>query len=299
MDENQDFIEAMNNWGLSVNARINFNNFINAIDNNEGLVEAIQKVYSVIDDIVLEKEVSQFKVQLDVGTEFYRARIINPADDNNLEKGIGRTRDGKFTGYDDRNSREPILGISGEGRNNLKGASYLYVASNPETACMEIKSQFGDLISLATFELLKPLCIIDFAAEKIFQRKDTDIYGMSLGVFFSQLMLRFTEPVRGENAYRATQIISDYLRKTGIDGIKYRSFLSPGGYNYTIFNSHPTKIKYCQSKVLIHKQANHSFWDFNEETEIMSNREGKLLVYDKDLAEKHRKHLLQRFKIKE
>ncbi|NBH86677.1 RES domain-containing protein [bacterium C-53] len=37
-------------------------------------------------------------------------------------------------------------------------------------------------------------------------------------------MLRFFEPVRGENAYRATQIISDYLRKTGVDGIKYRSF---------------------------------------------------------------------------
>ena len=46
-------------------------------------------------------------------------------------------------GYDDINSREPILGIGSEGRNNIAGASYLYIASNPETACMEIKSQFG------------------------------------------------------------------------------------------------------------------------------------------------------------
>lgn len=37
-------------------------------------------------------------------------------------------------------------------------------------------------------------------------------------------MLRFFEPVRGEHVYRVTQIISDYLRKTGVDGIKYRSF---------------------------------------------------------------------------
>ena len=36
-------------------------------------------------------------------------------------------------------------------------------------------------------------------------------------------MLRFFEPVRGEHVYRTTQIISDYLRNTGVDGIKYRS----------------------------------------------------------------------------
>ncbi len=135
--------------------------------------------------------ISQFKKCLEVGKEYYRTRIINPEDDDN-EKGIGITLDNKFKGYDDMNSREPILGIGSEGRNSIVGSSYLYIASNPETACVEIKSQ---------------------------------------------LMLRFTQPVRGENAYRATQIIADYLRKTGIDGIKYKSFLTPEGANYTIFNS--------------------------------------------------------------
>ena len=98
-------------------------------------------------------------------------------------------------------------------------------------------------------------------------------------------MLRFFELVRGENAYRATQIISDYLRKTGVDGIKYRSFLSPGGCNFTIFNSRPSYIKFCDSGVLIHKQANHSFWDFKNDTEIMSNRDAKLLVYKQNIAD--------------
>jgi len=296
MDEMQKIKDDMNNLGWSVNARNNFNRFIDAIDTDDGLIAAVQEMYSLIDDMVLEKEAAQFKSYLDVGTEFYRARIIKPEDDGNFEKGIGKTSDGKLLGYDDVNSREPILGIGSEGRNNIAGASYLYVASEPEVACMEIKSQFGDLISLAKFELVRPFNIIDFAAEKTFQRKDTEFYGMSMGVFFSQLMLRFTQPVRGENEYRATQIISDYLRKTGIDGIKYRSFLTPRGFNYTFFNSHPKAIRFCGSKVLLHKQANHSFWDFNDETEIMSNREGKLLIYDKDIAEKHKKHLMQRFK---
>lgn len=296
MDDNlQDFRDSINAWGWSINARKRFNEFIDAIKTEQGLTEQIQRIQSIIDDIVLNKELSQFKKCLEVGTEYYRARIINPEDDGDLGKGLGKTSDDKFTGYNDINSREPILGMGSEGRNNIVGTSYLYIASNPETACMEIKSQFGDLISLAKFRVLKPLYVIDFESEKTFQRKDTEFYEMSMGVFFSQLMFRFTQPVRGENAYRATQIIADYLRKTGIDGIKYKSFLTPGGANYTIFNCHPSAIKFCESRVLIHKQANHSFWDFNNEIEIMSNKDGKMLIYDKTIADEHKKHLLQRF----
>ena len=166
MDDNlQDFKESMNAWGWSVNARNNFNKFMDAIETEQGLIEQIQRIQSIIDDIVLNKEISQFKKCLEVGTEYYRARIINPEDDDDLKKGIGKTQDNKFMGYDDINSREPILGIGSEGRNNIAGASYLYIASNPETACMEIKSQFGDLISLAKFKVLKPLYIIDFESE--------------------------------------------------------------------------------------------------------------------------------------
>ena len=109
MDEKQEFIETMNSWGWSVNARNNFNKFIDAIHSKDGLITEVQKIYSIIDDIVLEKEAAQFKVHLDTGTEYYRARIINPEDDSDLEKGIGKTLDGKFLGYNDVNSREGII----------------------------------------------------------------------------------------------------------------------------------------------------------------------------------------------
>ena len=87
------------------------------------------------------------------------------------------------------------------------------------------------------------------------------------------------------------------MRKTGIDGIKYKSFLTTGGANYTIFNCHPSAIEFCESKVLLHKQANHSFWDFNNETEIMSNKEEEMMAYDKTIANDLKKHLSKRFKI--
>ena len=296
MSDEQDFIETMDAWGFSVNARIAFDKFIKDLNTEKGVTDEVQKIFTIIDDIVLGKEKEQFIKELEEGEKYYRARIIHAEDDGELEKGIGITKDGKFSGFNDVNSREPLIGISGEGRNNISGASYLYLASNPETACMEIKSQFSDLISLAEFELTEAMKVVNFAAEKTFQRSDTKFHGVSLSTLFSMLMLRYTHPVRKENEYRITQVISDYLRKTGIDGIAYKSFLVPGGINYTIFNSYPKRIRFCGSKVLIHKQANHSFWDFNEECEIMSNRSGKLMEWNQDIAEENKKHLATRFK---
>lgn len=233
------------------------------------------------------------------GEMYYRARIINLEhyhSSKSEETGIGITKDGQLLGYNEFNSREPVLGISGEGRNNIAGASYLYVASDERTACMKVKSQFGDLISLATFKVVEPLKIIDFASDKTFKSKESNDRNMSMVVFFTLLMSSYCTPLKNENQYRATQVISDYLRKTGIDGIAYQSFLSPGGINYTIFNSHPGKIKFLESKILLHKQANHSFWDFNKKTEVMSNKNGYLLEYNKDIVQKHMEDFRRSFK---
>lgn len=295
MDAEQTFVEDMETWRRSVNARIAFNKFIKDINTRKDVTDEVQKIFTIVDDIVLGKEKEQFIKELEQGEKFYRARIIHAEDDRELEKGIGITKNGKFLGFNDANSREPLIGISGEGRNNISGVSYLYLASNAETACMEIKSQFADLISLAEFQLAETMKVINFASEKIFQKSDAIFYGMSLGTLFSMLMFRYTQPVRKENEYRITQVISDYLRKTGIDGIAYKSFWVPDGINYTIFNSYPKRIRFCGSKVLIHKQANHSFWDLNEECEIMSNRNGKSMEWNQAIAEKHKEHLAERF----
>ena len=49
MDDNlQDFKESMNAWGWSVNARNNFNKFIDAIETEQGLIEQIQRIQSII-----------------------------------------------------------------------------------------------------------------------------------------------------------------------------------------------------------------------------------------------------------
>lgn len=289
-NEAQEFLNA---WILPANAKIGFQNFLESVNGINGQKQetALKKVYDILDSVVLGDEKDQFEEKLLPGEKYYRARIIRPEDYGKVETGIGRSSDDKFSGYNEINSREPILGISGVGRNNLAGVSYLYVASNESTACMEVKSQFGDLISLATFEIRQPLVVINFSSDKAFDRKLSERHNLSMGIFFTLLMSHYSEPVKDNRSYRVTQIISDYLRKTGIDGVAYRSSLSPGGVNYTIFNSHPSKIKYVSSKILIHKQANHSFWDLNEEKAVFSNPEGQMLEYDKAIADKQKDRL--------
>ena len=295
VQEQLKFQQALYCGGLSANAGKAYNEFVQAIETEDGMTAKIQKIFRIIDEIVLGKEKDQFQDQLDKGQNLYRARIIGLLDLNNSGKGF-KYSDGKFLGYNENNSREPLIGNSSAGRNNIPGESYLYVASNPQTACVEVKPQIEDLISLATFELVQPLKIINFASDKNFQREDTEIYNLSLGVLFTLLMFRYMQPAREENTYRVTQVISDYLRKTGIDGIAYKSFLSPGGINYTIFNCHKHKIKFCDSKIVLYRQAQRSFWDLSEKCAFLSNEEGKMMEWNDNDAEKIIKDLRARMK---
>ena len=290
--------EMMKEWVLVANAKFYYKEFLKSVmsDNVEKLNDNLRHTYKILDDVVLKSKASDFQKKLLPGEQYYRARIIRAADYDKPETGIGISEGGLFAGYNEDNSREPILGFAGHGRNNVAGVSYLYIASDPRTACMEVKSQFGDLISLATFETASELNIIDFSTDKSFEREFSELHNLSMGHFFTYLMSNYFLPVKNDQEYRVTQHISDYLRKTGIDGIAYQSKLSPGGINYTIFNSHHSKIKFCHSKILLHKQANHSFWDWNEEKTIFSNPEGVMMNYDTEIANRQKEILKATFK---
>lgn len=123
--------EFLNSWVLPANAKIAFQNFLEAVNgiNIAKQETALREVYGILDSVVLGNEKDQFRNKLLPGEKYYRARIIRPEDYGKVETGIGRSSDDKFSGYNEINSREPILGISGVGRNNLAGVSYLYVAS--------------------------------------------------------------------------------------------------------------------------------------------------------------------------
>lgn len=239
-------------------------------------------ILKTLDKIIFDIEKEQFIKTLKKGEILFRARKVDVEDMNPPSKGIwGCMNDceesgGKLlftTGYDEDNSKECPLGKGGEGRNNIKGMSFLYLAEDKETSCSEIDTTIRDVISVAEFEVEQDLKVIDFMTDdKKFDLKLNDEYHISFGLLISQLMFDFCKPTSDKKEYFVTQVIADHIRKAGFDGIMYRSFYT-GKANYTIFNSHKSKIKYNNSSLFIYEYVDKYFFDCNENKQISSSQE--------------------------
>lgn len=112
---------AMDNFINELQARKSFYEFVDAINSESKMASEIKKTLSLIDDIIVNDESTGFKKCLESGTTCYRARIIDSADDGDSNKMLHNTKDKKLKGYNEFNSREPLLGIPGAGRNNIEG----------------------------------------------------------------------------------------------------------------------------------------------------------------------------------
>lgn len=197
-------------------------------------------------DWILDSENNPFNIEIEPGEIIYRARVI---DKDTISKN-------GMKGYDVYGSKEPPLGVSAEGRNNTFGVSYLYAADNENTACKECRAEKGSYISIARFKTVKKLQCIDFKTDRrltdsLIIRKYEEEYNVSLAGLMTQIMWLFTKPV-GEDEkqnYKSSQYIAEYLRKNGIDVIKYESSCSDGT-NYTIFSCGRKYIEFIDSKVI-------------------------------------------------
>lgn len=155
----------------------------------------------------------------------YRARVVDSFESQLFwDYDIG---DEIVHGYNEVNSWEAPIGIPGCGRNNITGVSYLYLSNRPGTAYVEIKTGICDLISLATFSLERDYRIIDFYENVTFEKSEVEKEELALGYLFTEIMKSYFVPVSNNNTmelYRGIQILTDYIRKSGVDGIGYRSF---------------------------------------------------------------------------
>ena len=201
-------------------------------------------------------------------TIVYRARQIKT---ENIKKCNGiNYLDGHTYGFNKQNSIEAPLGIPSPGRNNIKGMSYLYVAEDEATACAEIKTVPKSLMSLATFKVNKTLKIFNLCGHDEINIKDNDIDLISI---FLEASMYFSKPVANTSEYELTQVISDYIRKTGVDGISYTSFFT-GKKNYTIFNSHENNIQFVKSRLIANQGYIGYYWDFDNKKSIIAYQEG-------------------------
>ena len=181
------------------------------------------------------------------GEVYYRARII---DDNALAEhmigicyGLGKTEDerkwyrnkaNKFRGLSKEGSYvPPNPNFIRDGRSNAKFIRFLYVSESPTTAVFEVRPLLRCSVNVAGIEVKEQLSIANIAVDIAFTpEKDNSVNEWLL--YFIQLA--FSSPTNNPDDYIPSQIIAEFLRHQGYDGIRYGSSLHKGGYNLTVFD---------------------------------------------------------------
>ena len=137
----------------------------------------------------------------------------------------------RFWGYNAKDSDAPPVNVPSEGRANPRNISYLYMSDDIKTSIFEVRPHVNQNISVAEIRVDKNLEIYDFCSEK--GTEDISEYFMlqKISELFSD-----TKQQAG-NDYYATQYISEYIKKKGYDGIRYKSSLNPEGHNIVLFDT--------------------------------------------------------------
>lgn len=250
-------------------------------------------VLELFDNIasICKNKDDRFFTKLPLGTCLYRARVIRDVGDVQIcSKGI--EIDDSTKGFDEMNSREAPLGTSSGGRNNPEGISYLYLASDPATACSELKLLSRNTISVAEFELCREMSVVDLVKVKTFSEQELKNQRVALGKFWGEIMFWFCVPVNTKDDYIITQIISDEFRKQGIDGLLYGSFFGMGN-NYTIFNCGTNNIVYKNSRLVQQMYTNHIYWDYNNKCCLESYSDHDYYQFSEEIASEQLRRIKQ------
>lgn len=167
-------------------------------------------------------------LELCPNSEFYRARVIPPGKGSLTTKEMGC----------------PSPESAAPGRANPLGIPYLYLCQSKETTYYEVRALYLDRLSIGTFKTLKPLKLMDFTKPMslyLANSLDSDLaLEMSKYLLLEKISRDLSKPLRrfdSELEYVPTQLICEYCKLNGIDGIRFNSSLHKGGTNVVLFDS--------------------------------------------------------------
>lgn len=133
------------------------------------------------------------------------------------------------------------------GRANPLGIPYLYLCSKIETTFYEVRAVYLDRISVGKFTILRDLDIVDFSNKiSLFYTYSDSESNVSLldivkrKILFEKISTDLSKPLRRfdtEIEYVPTQLICEYCKQNGADGIRFNSSLHQEGANIVLFNS--------------------------------------------------------------
>lgn len=146
---------------------------------------------------------------------------------------------------------KPLPDSASEGRANPKGIPCLYVATDKDTAMSEVRPWLGAIISVGEFRLVRNLKILDFSVNH--GKNNLRIYFEEpaaeeiVEAVWSDIDNAFSRPTKASDLnseYAPTQIISEFIKSEGYDGIAYKSSLTDG-HNVCLFDLGSANIVKC------------------------------------------------------
>jgi hypothetical protein len=163
----------------------------------------------------------------DMPSKWYRARM--------------RTEDAAFT-IDKMGA--PPKRLATHGRANPPGIPYLYLGSLPETAAAEMRPHTGEVACVADFTIDGPLKAVDLRFPRRLVSPFLLAGAGAIGQlradipFLERLGDELTRPVLPQGAaidYLPSQYLCEFIKKSGYDGVVYRSSVSDG-VNLALFD---------------------------------------------------------------
>lgn len=153
-----------------------------------------------------------------------------------------RIRQGDET-YEIGKMGAPPKRLASHGRANPAGIPYLYLGSKPETAAAEIRPHTGEIACVADFTIPEIQAVDLRNPRKLvspFILGDASAIGQLRAdlPFLERLGEELTRPVLPSGAaidYIPSQYLCEFIKKSGFDGVVYRSSVSDG-INLALFN---------------------------------------------------------------
>lgn len=147
---------------------------------------------------------------------------------------------------------KPLTNSASEGRANPKGVPCLYVAADEKTAIHEVRPWPGLVVTIAQLHLIKDVKLIDFSETTDAKQYPYFFFGepsieQRIEAVWTAMDIAFSWPVTesdSKSEYAPTQIISEFIKSKGYDGIIYKSSLTQG-HNYVLFNLNDAAVVKC------------------------------------------------------
>jgi len=128
-----------------------------------------------------------------------------------------------------------------DGRANPKWISYLYAASDADTAISELRPQVHNSVTVGIFKANSHLAMVDLRnpyMDSPFKWGDRLAYVLDIYAFLRVLGYILSKPVDRNtalNEYLPTQYLCEFIKNKGYDGVLYNSGLADG-HNMVVFD---------------------------------------------------------------